>query len=130
MPIIFYTPDGTLAPQLRDDIVAQQIDIPPTLLHLLGYDRRFMSFGHDLLRTPPAQAWAVNYNNGIYQLVQGNLLLQWDGDKTVGLYDYRADRLLRHNLAGNHTAQPAMEQTLKAIIQQYMKRMNENRLVE
>ena len=130
VPIIFYTPDGTLAPQLRDDIVAQQIDIPPTLLHLLGYDRRFMSFGHDLLRTPPAQAWAVNYNNGIYQLVQGNLLLQWDGDKTVGLYDYRADRLLRHNLAGNHTAQPAMEQTLKAIIQQYMKRMNENRLVE
>lgn len=129
VPIIFYTPDGSLKPQLRDDVVAQQIDISPTLLHLLGYDKRFMSFGKDLLHAPD-HSWAVNYNNGIYQLVQDNLLLQFDGEKTVGLYDYRSDRLLKHNLAVTNPAQPAMEKKLKAIIQQYMKRMNENRLVE
>lgn len=130
VPIIFYTPDGSLTPQLRDDIIAQQIDISPTLLHMLGYDKRFMSFGQDLLNTAPQDSWAVNYNNNLYQYVKGNLLLQWDGDKTVGLYDYRNDRLLKHNLAGKHKAQAAMEHTLKAIIQQYMSRMNENRLVE
>lgn len=128
VPIIFYTPDGSLAPQLRDDIVAQQIDISPTLLHMLGYNKPFMSFGKDLMHTDAAQSWAVNYNNGIYQLIQGNLLLQWDGEKTVGLYDYRNDRLLKHNLVGRNNAQQGMEKLVKAIIQQYMQRMNENRL--
>jgi len=130
VPIIFYTPDGSLAARMRDDVVAQQIDISPTLLHLLGYGKRFMSFGQDLVYTPAADTWAVNYNAGIYQYIKGSLLLQWDGEKTVGLYDYRADRLLKHNLAGKRPEQASMETGIKAIIQQYMSRMNENRLVE
>ncbi len=130
VPIIFYTPDGSLQPRVDEDAVAQQVDITPTLLHLLGYPGRFMSFGQDLLNTPTDDTWAVNYNAGIYQFLKGNMMLQWDGQKTVGLYDYRSDRLLQHNLAGQHPSQPDLEQQLKAIIQQYMLRMNENRLVE
>ncbi len=129
VPIILFTPDGTLPAGERTDVVAQQTDITPTLLHLTGCRRPYVAFGSDLLSTPPEQTWAFNYNNGIYQLLRGSLLLQFNGERTVGLYDYRADPLLRHNLRGTlPDQQQAIEHQLKALIQQYMWRMNDNRL--
>ena len=128
VPIILFTPDGTLPAGERTDIVAQQTDITPTLLHLAGCRLPYVAFGNDLLATPPSQSWAFNYNNGIYQLVRGQLLLQWDGERTTALYDYRADPLLRHNLRGTRREQAEMELQMKALIQQYMWRMNENQL--
>ena len=127
VPIILFTPDGTLPAGERTDVVAQQTDITPTILHLLGCQRPYLAFGSDLLATPPEQTWAFNYNNGIYQLVRGSLLLQWNGERTVALYDYRSDPLLHHNLFGTRQAeQNAMECQIKAVIQQYMWRMNDN----
>ena len=128
IPIIFFTPDGSLTPALRDDMVVQQTDITPTLLHLLGCDKPYLAFGSDLMATPPEHTWAFNYNNGIYQYLQGDLMLQWDGEKTIGLYQFKSDPLLRHNLVGSRSEQATMEQRVKALIQQYMWRMNENRL--
>ena len=129
IPIIFFTPDGTLAPALRDDVIVQQTDITPTLLHLLGYDKPYIAFGADVLAADPAGTWAFNYNAGIYQLVKGDLLLQFDGTRTTAVYRFKTDKLLKKNLVGQLPEQPAMEQFLKALIQQYMSRMNENRLI-
>ena len=129
IPIIFYAPDGSIAPAVRDDVIAQQTDITPTLLHLLGYRQPYLAFGDDLLTVAPEQSWAFSYNAGIYQLVQGDLLLQFDGDKTTAVYRFKTDSLLRDNLVGRLPEQQPMEQRLKAIIQQYMSRMNENRLL-
>ena len=129
IPIIFFTPDGSLAPAVRDDVIVQQTDITPTLLHLLGYNKPYLAFGDDLLSADPAGTWAFSYNAGIYQFVKGDLLLQFDGNKTVGVYRFKTDLLLKHNLVGQLPEQASMETQLKAIIQQYMSRMNENRLL-
>ena len=129
IPIIFYAPDGSIAPAVRDDVIAQQTDITPTLLHLLGYSRSYLAFGDDLLSVPPGQSWAFSYNAGVYQLVKGDLMLQFDGSKTTALYRFKTDPLLKENLVGKLPEQQEMELFLKAIIQQYMSRMNENRLL-
>lgn len=129
IPIIFYAPDGSIAPAVRDDVIVQQTDITPTLLHLLGYSKPYLAFGDDLLSVPPEQSWAFSYNAGIYQLVQGDLLLQFDGTKTTAVYRFKTDKLLKENLVNRLPEQLPMEQLLKAIIQQYMSRMNENRLL-
>ena len=129
IPIIFFAPDGSIAPALRDDIIAQQTDITPTLLHLLGYRKPYLAFGDDLLSVSPEQSWAFSYNAGIYQFVKGDLMLQFDGEKTTAVYRFKTDKLLKHNLVGQLQEQGAMETQLKAIIQQYMSRMNENRLL-
>ena len=129
IPIIFFTPDGSLEPRLDQATIAQQTDITPTLLHLLAYDKPYLAFGDDLLSADPAGTWAFSYNAGIYQFVKGDLLLQFDGHKTTGVYRYKTDTLLKHNLVGQLPEQQSMEQQLKAIIQQYMSRMNENRLL-
>ncbi len=131
IPIIFYTPDGSITPGCRTDVIAQQIDIMPTVLSALGYDKPYVAFGSDLLTTPPTQTWAVNYNNGIYQYAKGGYLLQFDGTRVRAAYDYRNDPLLRHNVAGHMPAgvENSMVQELKSLIQQYMDRMNTDRLV-
>ena len=86
-----------------------------------------MAFGCDLLNTPAEDTWAINYLDGIYQYCKGDYVLQFDGEKTIGFYalkDYKMER----NLAGDKVKEE-MEREAKAIIQQYMARMIDNRLV-
>ncbi len=128
IPIIFFTPDGSIAPSVRNDVLVQQTDISPTLLHWLGYTKPYVSFGCDLLSTPAKQTWAVNYNNGIYQYFKGDLMMQFDGERVIAIYRFKSDPMLHDNLIGKVPEQATMEHELKAIIQQYMSRMNENRL--
>ena len=132
IPIIFFTPDGSLEPSRDEAVIAQQTDITPTLLHLLGYNKPYLAFGKDLLGydgDEVLQSWAFNYNAGIYQLVRADgLLLQFDGTKTTAVYRFKTDPLLKENLVGKLPEQQEMELFLKALIQQYMSRMNENRL--
>ena len=129
IPIIFFTPDGLLQPLHDGNAIAQQTDITPTLLHLLGYNKPYLAYGDDLLATDAGQTWAFSYNAGIYQLVKGDLLLQFDGFKTTAVYRFKSDPLLKYNLVGQLPDQQPMETLLKAIIQQYMSRMNDNRLL-
>lgn len=128
VPVIFYRPGGELKGHVN--AIAQQIDIMPTVLGYLGYDQPYIAFGVDLLKTPSEQTYAVNYVNGVYQYHKGNYLLQFDGEKVIALYDFTSDRLLAHNLLGTQPElQAEMEKELKAMIQQYMSRMNTDRLV-
>lgn len=129
IPIIFYTPDGSIKPGMMKNVIAQQTDITPTLMHILGYDKPYVAFGCDLLSTPAEKTWAFNYNNGVYQYFKGDLMLQFDGTKSIALYRFKTDPLLKQNLVGKLPEQAALEHQLKALIQQYMYRMNTNNLV-
>lgn len=129
VPIIIYDPSGEIKPE-RSKAIAQQIDIMPTVLGYLGYGKPYVAFGKDLLKTPMEDTWAVNYFNGIYQFVKGNYLLQFDGTKTKAVYEFKKDRLLKDNLLGKTGKNELeMESQLKAIIQSYMQRMTENKLI-
>ena len=125
-PIIIYDPSQ---PEGRiEEKVAQQIDILPTVLGMLGYQKPYLGFGIDVLNTPASDTWAVNYLNGIYQYVRYGYVLQFDGTKTKAVYSL-SDRLMQHDFKGSVAQQPQMERELKAIIQQYMMRMTQNRLL-
>ena len=124
--IIFYDPSGRLRPGIREGI-AQQTDILPTVLGFVGNTEPYMAFGTDLFHTPAEDTWAVNYLDGIYQYCRNGLVLQFDGEKTIGLYaltDYR----MEHNLMDCRPEQRQMEREVKAIVQQYMVRMKNNEL--
>lgn len=129
IPIIFYTPDESLETGVKQGVIAQQIDVLPTLMGMLGYDKPYIAFGCDLLHTPAAQTWAFNYNNGVYQYFKGDFLLQFDGQKTKALYRFKTDPLLKQNLAGKLPNQSQLENELKSLIQQYMHRMTTNTLI-
>ena len=126
-PIIIYEPGNTdLQPEMQDKI-AQQIDILPTVMGMLHYPKSYFAFGIDLLNTPKEQTWAVNYLNGTYQYVKQGHVLQFDGQKSIGVYAL-TDSLMQHNLVNKLPQQSQWEREVKAIIQQYMERMTQDRL--
>ena len=124
IPILFYDPSGEMPRGTRPGI-AQQIDIMPTLLGYLGYDRPYIAFGIDLLRTPPEQTWAFNWDH-VPQYLQGDYVLHFDGEHAKAFYDYRHDRLMKQNLHGKCDEEPIMEQRIKALVQSFMQRMKNN----
>ena len=125
-PIIIYDPSQPVG--RMEEKIAQQIDIMPTILGMLGYSKPYMAFGIDVLSTPANDTWAVNYLNGIYQYAKYGYVLQFDGKQTKGVYQL-TDRLMQHNLKDKVPQQAQMERELKAIIQQYMMRMTKNKLL-
>ena len=124
-PIIIFDPSNPTG-EIQDK-VAQQIDILPTVLGMLGYQKPYFAFGIDVLNTPTDDTWAVNYLSGIYQYIKHGYVLQFDGQKTKAVYSLQ-DSLMQNNLVGKVKEQGQMEKELKAIIQQYMERMTQNRL--
>ena len=124
-PIIIYDPSQHEGK--TEEKIAQQIDILPTILGLLGYSKTYLAFGIDVLNTPAEDTWAVNYLNGIYQYVKYGYVLQFDGQQTKAVYKLE-DRLMKNNLKGKTDVETKMERELEAIIQQYMERMKHNRL--
>jgi phosphoglycerol transferase MdoB-like AlkP superfamily enzyme len=125
VPIVFYNPAGNLKGMQEKSV--QQIDIMPTILGILNYNKPYFAFGFDALATTD-ERFEVNNNEGSYSLFWKNYVLMNDGTKTTAIYAYKTDRLLKQNLVGKLAEQPIMENKLKAFIQQYNNRMIHNQL--
>lgn len=131
VPIVFFHPTDTLFQGGKHAGIAQHIDIMPTVLHYTGCKNTYVAFGLDLLETAHKETYAIEYINGIYQIVKSDYILQFDGERSVGFYKFTSDSLLKHNLISEpkyKKTQQELASQLKAIIQSYMERMNENKL--
>jgi phosphoglycerol transferase MdoB-like AlkP superfamily enzyme len=128
IPIVFYSPKMQLAAHTA--ATASQVDIMPSMLSLIGYDKPFVAFGENLFE-PQKQSFAVTHLNGISQMIMGNYVLEFDGDKSLALFNTEKDALLKNNLLSQETGKASeMERLLKAYIQQFYNRMIENRMTE
>ncbi len=126
IPIIFYKPDNSLAGM--ESKITQQIDIMPSILGYLHYDDSYVAYGRNVF-DEQSKPFAFNYNGNVYQLLQGEYLLAFDGIKSVGLYNFKTDKMIKHNLL---TEMPdilkQMEDKVKAVIQQYNNRLISNHM--
>ena len=127
VPVLFYHPsDSSL--KKTDDKIVQQIDVMPTVLSYLHYDKPFVSFGRNVLINDSSH-FAVNYHNG-FQLFQNHYMLQMNGNNPSALYDYIGDPLLKTNLINKMPVlKDSMNKKVKAFIQQYHNRLIDNNLV-
>jgi len=125
IPILFYDPSGSL-PQGERDGIAQQIDIMPTVLNYIGYDKPYISFGKDLFNTRSRDTWAFNWHE-YPQYIKGDYVLRMYDEKITEIYDYVADPLLQHNIIDS-VPHDDMENEMKAIMQGYLQRMAEDNM--
>ncbi len=126
IPVIFYSPKGNL--NQPENIAVSQVDIMPTILYLLNYQHPFIAFGTNVF-DGSEKHFAVNFLNGIYQIIDDEFVLQFDGNKSIALYSYPDDKLLENNLINEYPEKVKnLERILKAYIQQYNNRLIENRL--
>lgn len=142
IPIVFYAPgDSTLIGM--EEKIAQQTDILPSVLSYLNYKGKFVSFGKSMLNAdkPDAVAdtvmptgrlekdFAVQYVGNFLQLMEGDYMIQFDGQSTLSVYKFKEDIFLRNNLVDSlPEVKNRLERFAKAFLQQYTTRMEEDRL--
>lgn len=127
IPIIFYKPGSDMV-GLDTVTNAEQIDIMPTVLDYLGYNKPYVAFGKDLLKRQGPN-YAFNYLNDSYRLFMDDYLLLFDGQKPKGFYHLDSYRTLGPDQKKlNSPREQEMETFLKAYIQQYVNRMIDNNL--
>lgn len=125
IPIFFYEPSRK-GVGIQEKII-QQIDIMPTVLGKLRYSKKFFSFGQNVEQSL-VKPMAINYANA-YQLFMGDYLLQFDGSKSTGFYQFKNDLFLKNNLIGHlPDSVQLFENKIKAFIQQYDNRIVDNKL--
>ena len=125
VPIFFFDPSGEMPTECCKG-VAQQIDIMPTLLDYIGYNKPYVAFGKNLMAENTCH-WAFNYNN-IPQLVMDDYVLQFDGHDVIALYNYKKDKLQKHNLLSDTTRANSMTRYIKAVLQSINERMKNDEL--
>lgn len=125
VPILFYTPNKALMGKRTE--LAQQIDIYPTLIDYIGYEKPFRSWGRSLI-TPTEKPFFIGYLNNQYVFAQGDYICTFDGQKATGFYT-KNDTHLKHNLIDQKNKQMLeVENACKAMVQDYFYRIIEKKL--
>ena len=122
IPLFFYMPDNSLKGE--DTKIAQQLDIMPTILSMLNYNKPFFSFGNNL-KDSTQKRFAINYYYGAYQFFTLNELIQFNGEKTTGLYNFETDTNLYYNMIRDYKAD---DKKVKAFIQTYNNSIIHNKI--
>lgn len=126
VPIVFYHPNGQFKGVTPNAI--QHADLLPSLLDYVNYPNPFNSFGHSVFEKDKPQ-YSYMFVNGIYQIVDREYLLLFDGKRALGLYHYQEDPFLKTNI---YMQKPIisnlLEEQLKAVLQRHHKAMIENEL--
>jgi phosphoglycerol transferase MdoB-like AlkP superfamily enzyme len=126
IPIIIYKPNSNYVGV--DDDWAQQIDIYPTILDMIGYQKPFRSWGRSLLDKKSSMPFVMNSTGTIYQFARGNYICTFDGKNAIGFYD-KNDKALTNNLISERNVEMNdLELSCKAFVQDYMQRVIDKKL--
>ncbi len=131
IPIILHDPSGKLQPHVHPGMM-QQIDVLPTLLGLLGYDRPFFAFGRDVFadEREGKEPWAFRWDH-TPQIIMGDWMLVADTEtwQAKTLHNFVKDPLMKNNLAGRGLPEEArLLRKLHAIVQTYSERQLANKV--
>jgi phosphoglycerol transferase MdoB-like AlkP superfamily enzyme len=126
VPIIIYKPNSKYVGV--DDDLAQQIDIYPTILDMIGYQKPFRSWGRSLFDKKSSIPFVVNSTGTSHQFMKGNYICTFDGVNATGFYS-KNDKGLRYNLIKNRNSEMnEVELCCKAFIQDYMNRVIDQKM--
>lgn len=133
IPVFFYTPGGELPAKCDSTRLMQQMDITPTLLSMIGYDKPYFSFGKNVFEQDSAKFvnYAFNDLHGQTMYYLDTLMIQYKDDELMGIFEYQKDCELKNNLLerrGEFSQLPFMESQVKAMMQTYVEGMKKNAL--
>lgn len=124
VPLLFYMPtDGK--PAIHEE-TAQQTDILPSVLHLLGCKAPYTALGRNLFGTD--SPWSINHANGIWALITDQYILQTDGERVIDFYT-RKDSLMQHPVKPLPAEGDTALHFTQALLQHYRNGLIHNTLV-
>ena len=128
IPILFYSPNPKFNLKGEFTEPAQQMDIYPTLVDLMGYNKKIRSWGRSLVSDKKEDYIIVN-STGIEQFMIRNYIYLFDGKDFTGIYDIKDLGLEKNLLNKVNSAEIKMGKlTAKAWYQDYMNRVINRKL--
>ena len=128
VPIIFYRHNSSL--KGVNHTIMEQIDILPSVLDYLGYNENYSAFGKSVF-DKSAPHFAISFLNDIYQIISDQYVLEFDGDKSISLFNYETDTKLKNNILKKEIdIKEKLEKQLKGVIQDYNYRLLHNKMCE
>lgn len=126
VPILFYEANSKL--KGTSSIPIQHVDIPNTVLDYLAYKHDYISFGKNAFDTIGTH-YSYMYLDGLYQIFDKDHALLFDGEKTIGLFNYHRDIGLNKDISDKYPLKrQALEDQIKGVLQQYNHSMINNKL--
>lgn len=126
VPILYYMTNAAL-PKTTNAEITQQIDILPSVLHLIGYDKTIYSFGQSVFERSYAP-YAITYTEGVHNLFFEHYLLNFTGHSSFSLFDLKKDPNLTQNIFQEKQAEiRPMSLFLQALIQRFNNDLLDNR---
>ena len=116
IPLIIFKGDSSF--QGVNTNIVQHIDIMPTVLELLKYDKNFLSFGKSMFSK---NDWAIHFLQDEYRLITNNSIIVNKKENYEAFTDW--------NTSENTKLDFKKTQLLKAIKQEYNTRMLNNKLL-
>ena len=125
IPILFYHPNGSF--KGVNDELTHQMDIFPSIVDLVGYEKPINSWGRSLFSNS-GKPFSIHFSGTVYHFITDKYILVFDGDSVIGVYD-KEDQWLSNNLKENSNINFSNEEKyLKAFMQDYMNRIIEKKL--
>ena len=128
VPIIFYDPSNINLNQKSEKII-QQIDIMPSILSYLDYNKPFLSLGNNIFNSE--NGFAINYNNGFQMIIDERVVIYNELEEEITkIFDFTNDISLKQNII-NDIESIKIEQykyKIQSFIQTYNNRMIDNKL--
>ena len=124
IPIIFYHPDNSFRGENSE--LSQQLDIFPSIIDLVGYNKPINSWGRSLFSNKSDQPFSIHFSGTVYHFSMNEYNLVFDGEKVIGVYNIK-DYALSNNIMSD-VDYSIEERYLKAFYQDYMNRIIEGKL--
>lgn len=125
IPVLFFDPSNTsLQGESTKNI--QQIDVLPSILDYLHYNKKIISYGNSYKNK---HNLVINYINNVYHAIIDDYYFIFDGNTVIELYNYKSDLLLKNNLIETkRTISLALEAQIKAYLQSFNNNLINNSL--
>ena len=125
IPVMFYHPNNSFSGE--NDVLMHQMDIFPSLVDLVGYEKSINSWGRSVFSTK-GYPFSIHFSGTVYHFSSEKYTLVFDGDEVIGVYDLN-DYHLNYNLINDEQIDYSFEESyVKAFIQDYMSRIIDKKL--
>ena len=126
IPIMFYHPNNSFSGVNNE--LSQQLDIFPSIIDLIGYDKPINTWGRSLFSNSDDVPFSIHYSGTVYHFSMGDFNLVFDGEAIIGVYGIK-DSHLEYNIINDSNIDYSKEEIyLKAFFQDYMDRIIEKKL--
>ena len=126
IPIIFYHPNNSFVGV--NNKLAQQLDIFPSIIDLIGYDKAINTWGRSLFTENLDKPFSIHFSGTVYRFSMNQFTLVFDGDNVIGVYNIDDYALIKNLINDDQIDYSFEEQYLKAFFQDYMERVIDGKL--